>query len=306
MAIFGNRFHAFMKNFWKSLQTHPALDDEANRAYRNFNYLLLIGIADVAFLCVFFRDIHPNWPFLICTFELISLIILLVLHRKGFFHMARYLTFLLVITLQITASVVHGKSAGFDYILLAIAVLPMLFFTSPKNYISLFVISMSSLLAVQYFFTVLKPSILLEGDGVYYWNIFLTGIIIFLTLYFFKTSYEKKQAQLTRQNEAIHNQKEEIEQINEELESILNNNTERLRTQEERINEYAHIHAHQVRSPLARIMGLIHLINLEPDSEKALREHLPKIKSNADELNAQLKEVSKHLNNMDAEKGESA
>jgi signal transduction histidine kinase len=150
-----------------------------------------------------------------------------------------------------------------------------------------------------------KPSILLESDGVYYWNIFLTGIVIFLTLYFFKTGYEKKQAQLTRQNEAIHNQKEEIEQINEELESIINNNTERLRTQEEKMNEYAHLHAHQVRSPLARIMGLIHLINLEPNSEKALREYLPKIKSNADELNTQLKEVSKHLNHMDTEKNQS-
>jgi len=52
-------------------------------------------------------------------------------------------------------------------------------------------------------------------------------------------------------------------------------------------------------------MGLIHLITLEPDSAKAMREYLPKIKSNADELNTQLKEVSKHLNDMGAEKGES-
>jgi len=303
MAIFG---FAFMKDFWKSLQTHPTLSDEANRVYRNFNYLLLIGIADVAFLCVFFRNVQPNWPFLLVAIELVSLIILLAFHRKGFFYTARYLTFLLVITLQITASLVHGKSAGFDYILLAIAVLPMLFFSSPKSYISLFIISMASLLAIQYFFTVLKPSIQLEGDGVYYWNIFLTGAIIFLTLHFFKTGYEKKQAQLTRQNEAIHNQKEEIEQINEELESIINNNTEKLRTQEEKMSAYANIHAHQVRSPLARIMGLVHLIDLEPDSEKALREYLPKIKSNADDLNTQLKEVSKHLNDMDSEKGESA
>jgi signal transduction histidine kinase len=294
-----------MKNLWNSLQVHPTLTDEANRVYRNFNYLLLIGIADVAFLCVFFRNVHPNWPFLICSIELVCLIILLAFHCKGFFYTARYLTFLLVITIQITASLVHGKSAGFDYIFLAIAVLPMLFFSSPKSYISLFIISMASLLAIQYFFTVLNPSIQLEEDGVYYWNIFLTGTVIFLTLYFFKTGYEKKQAQLTRQNEAIHNQKEEIEQINEELESIISDNTEKLRTHEERMNEYAHIHAHQVRSPLARIMGLIHLIDLEPDSAKALREYLPKIKSNADELNIQLKEVSKQLNDMDSETGES-
>jgi signal transduction histidine kinase len=294
-----------MKDLWKSLQAHPTLDDNGNRVYRNFNYLLLIGIADVAFLCVFFRDIQPNWPFLLVLIELVSLIVLLILHRNGFFYTSRYVTFLLVTSLQITASLVHGKSAGFDYILLAIAVLPMLFFSSPINYVSLFIISMLGLLGVQYFFTTVKPSILLEGDGVYYWNIFLTGIVIFLTLYFFKTSYEKKQAQLVRQNEAIHNQKEEIEQINEELESIINDNTERLKTQEEKMNEYAHLHAHQVRSPLARIMGLIHLINLEPNSEKALREYLPKIKSNADELNTQLKEVSKHLNNMDS-KSESA
>jgi signal transduction histidine kinase len=295
-----------MKDIWKSLQMHPSLDDEANRVYRNFNYLLLIGIADVTLLCVFFRNIEPNWPFQICLVELVCFFILLALHRSGFFSTARYLTFLLVITLQFTASIVHGKSAGFDYILLAIAVLPMLFFSSPKSYISLFVIAMISLLVIQYFFTVLKPSIKLEGDGVYYWNIFLTGVVIFLTLYFFKTSYEKKQAQLSKQNESILNQKEEIEVINEELESIINNRTQKLRTQEERMNEYARIHAHQVRSPLARIMGLVHLIDLEPDSEKALREYLPEIKSNTEELNIQLKQVSKHLNDVGAENGEHA
>jgi signal transduction histidine kinase len=285
-----------MKSLWKSLQEHPSLNETENRVYRNFNYLLLIGIVDVAFLCFYFRNIQPPWPFWACLGEFVSYILFLFLHRAGYFAVSRYITVLLTILLQVVASLLHGKGLGFEYILLVVGLLPLLIFRNPWSYVSLFVFAMGSLLYVRYAQQWYDgPRVPLNGDFFYYWNIFFTGTIIFVMMFFFKVSYEKKETELLHQNHQIRHQKEEIEVINEKLEAIITDRTEKIRSQENRMSEYAHIHAHQVRSPLARILGFIHLIDKEPDPAKALKQYLPEIKANTNELNDQLRQVSKTL-----------
>jgi signal transduction histidine kinase len=285
-----------MKNLWRSLQEHATLNEGENRVYRIFNYLLLIGILDITFLCFYFRNIQPPWPLWCCLIELVSYCILLMAHRAGHFAVARYITVLLTILMQIMASLLHGKGQGFEYILLVVGLLPLLFFSKPASYVSLFVLSMASIMAVRYIYGFYDgPRVPIEGDFFYYWNIFFTGTMIFIMMYFFKVSYDRKEAELISQNDLIRHQKEEIEVINEKLEAIITDRTEKIRTQESRMSEYAHIHAHQVRSPLARILGFVHLIDREPDPAKALKEYLPLIRANADELNEQLRQVSKTL-----------
>jgi len=287
-----------MKSLWRSLQEHVALNEAENRIYRNFNYLLLIGILDVWFLCFYFRNVQPPWPFWACVIEVISYCILLMVHRAGHFAVARYITVLLTIGMQILASLLHGRGQGFEYVLLVVGLLPLLFFSNPVSYVTLFIISIGSLLAVRYVHVhdlYHGPKVPIDGDFFYYWNIFFTGIMIFIMMFFFKISYERKESELLSQNNLIRHQKEEIEVINEKLEAIVTDRTEKIRTQESRMNEYAHIHAHQVRSPLARILGFVHLIDKEPDPAKALKEYLPEIRANANELNDQLRQVSKTL-----------
>jgi len=278
------------------LQEHAALNDAENRVYRIFNYLLLIGILDVAFLCFYFRNIQPPWPFWACLVELIGYCILLMAHRAGHFAVARYIAVLLTIFMQILASLLHGQGQGFEYILLVVGLLPLLFFSKPVSYVSLFVFSMGSIMAVRYIYGWYDgPHVPIEGNFFYYWNIFFTGNMIFIMMYFFKVSYERKESELISQNHLIRHQKEEIEVINEKLEAIITDRTEKIRTHESRMSEYAHIHAHQVRSPLARILGFVHLIDKEPDPARALKEYLPEIRANANELNEQLRQVSKTL-----------
>lgn len=296
-----------MKSLWRSLQEHDALNEVENRIYRIFNYLLLIGILDVAFLSIYFRNIQPPWPFWACLIELVSYCILLMAHRAGHFAVSRYITVLLTICMQILASLLHGKGQGFEYILLVVGLLPLLFFNNPVSYISLFVFSMGSIMAVRYAYGWYDgPRVPIEGNFFYYWNISFTGTMIFIMMYFFKVSYVRKETELLNQNNLIRHQKEEIEVINEKLEAIVTDRTEKIRTQESRMSEYAHIHAHQVRSPLARILGFVHLIDKEPDPAKALKEYLPEIRANANELNEQLRQVSKTLEtfNHDMEKRE--
>lgn len=285
-----------MKSLWKSLQEHPELNEAENRVYRNFNYLLLIGILDVIFLCFIFKDIRPLWPFWACFGEVICYTLLLLAHRAGYFSIARHFTVLLSIAMQVLASLLHGRGSGFDYILLVIGLLPLLFFSNPLSYVTLFIISMGSLLAVRYMHQWYDgPIVPIEGEFFYYWNIFFTGTIIFVMMYFFKISYEKKEVELIVQNNLIRHQKEEIEVINEKLEAIIMDRTEKIRSQETRMSEYAHIHAHQVRSPLARLLGFIHLVDKEADPARALKEYLPEIKANTHELTEQLRQVSKTL-----------
>ncbi len=123
------------------------------------------------------------------------------------------------------------------------------------------------------------PRVPLNGDFFYYWNIFFTGTIIFVMMFFFKVSYEKKETELLLyQNHQIRHQKEEIEVINEKARGDITDRTEKIRSQENCMSEYAHIHAYQVRSPLARILGFIHLIDKEPDPAKAPSNICPKSK----------------------------
>src|SRR4051812_8031269 len=102
-----------------------------NNIYRNFNILLAIAFLDLTIILFSLKDLQPQWPFQICVAEFICFIGLLFLHIRGHLMFARYATFLVTLCVQATACVIHGKTAGFDYLFYALAVLPMLFFERP-------------------------------------------------------------------------------------------------------------------------------------------------------------------------------
>jgi signal transduction histidine kinase len=122
-------------------------------------------------------------------------------------------------------------------------------------------------------------------------------------MYIFKSGYERTQKKLLEQHNVMAHQKEEIEVINNNLEQLIVDRTEKLKDQETRITKFAFINAHKVRSPLARIMGLLNLIKIEKDKTSAIEEYLPKLQSNAEELNEMLREVSVTLNEIKIENG---
>lgn len=70
---------------------------------------------------------------------------------------------------------------------------------------------------------------------------------------------QSQNAEIQTQNEEIHAQAEEIKGINENLESIVLERTRELEMKNRALEEYAFINAHQLRSPVASILGLINL-----------------------------------------------
>jgi signal transduction histidine kinase len=287
-----------MLSFFNIFLQKDGLTLSQNNIYRNFNILLAIALLDLTIIMSSLKDLQPQWPFQICTAEFICFILLLFLHVRGYLMIARYGTFLVTLIVQATACTIHGRTAGFDYLFYALAVLPMLFFEKPVYYTSLFIISIATMLSIQYSYTLRTPLIILQSNFIFYWNIFFTGALILVVMYIFKSGYERTQKKILNQHNMLVHQKEEIEVINNNLEQLIVDRTEKIKDQEDRITKFAFINAHKVRSPLARIMGLLNLIDLEKNKAGTCEEYLPKLRDNAEELNEMLKEVSHTLNDI--------
>jgi signal transduction histidine kinase len=58
---------------------------------------------------------------------------------------------------------------------------------------------------------------------------------------------------------------EEIRSINDNLESLVLARTKHIEFQNRQLTEYAFFNAHKVRRPLARIIGLVQLMEIEPE-----------------------------------------
>jgi signal transduction histidine kinase len=258
--------------------------------------LLAVVLINIAIVSLPLLTLEERWPLRIILVEVIFFIIFMALHIRGHLMVARYGSFIVVLALQSTACVIHGRQNGFDYLFYAIAVLPTLFFDKPRHYLSLFAVSVVALIAVHYTYKVTQPLLIIPGDFIFYWNLFSTASIILLVMYIFKSGYERSQLKLQSQHDVMAHQKEEIEVINNNLEQIVIDRTEKIKDQESRISHFAFINAHKVRSPLARIIGLLNLIDLDNNKDHAITECLPKLRASAEELNDMLREVTHTLN----------
>lgn len=280
-----------MASFVSIFPARKGLTPTQRVVYRNFNILLLVAIADVVVILIPLSRLEVRWPFWVCVVELIGFLVLLAVHLKGSMLFARYAAFVVALATQCTACLVHGETAGFHFVFYALAVLPALFFERSAQYVPLFLISIAVMLGISYVYSVSEPVVLVT-DVFYYWNMFFTAALILLVMYVFKSGYERNHRLLTDQHELLAQQKEEIEGINNNLEQLIVDRTEKLKDHEARISQAAFINAHRVRSPLARILGLLNLIEFETDKRAACEEYLPLMKSNAEELNEMLREVS--------------
>ncbi|MEN7548220.1 hypothetical protein AAG747_09885 [Rapidithrix thailandica] len=73
--------------------------------------------------------------------------------------------------------------------------------------------------------------------------------------------YLEQKEQLAAMTEELSNQNEYISQMNIDLEKKVMEHTLDLRVKNKQLEEYAYFNAHNVRGPLARLLGLINLLN---------------------------------------------
>lgn len=105
---------------------------------------------------------------------------------------------------------------------------------------------------------------------------------------------QRNNEEIQAQNEEIQSQAEEILGINENLEELVKQRTQELVKKNKALEEYAFINAHELRAPVASILGLIDLLSkkaLDEDS-KAIVNHM---ETSAEKLNTIVRSITKAI-----------
>jgi DNA-binding response OmpR family regulator len=91
---------------------------------------------------------------------------------------------------------------------------------------------------------------------------------------------------LAEKNMKIENLHRQLVEVNENLEYTVELRTAALKHQNKHLEEYAFFTAHNLRAPLARILGLVHLLKKDfpPNEQKLMLEHLVKSSEELDQI----------------------
>lgn len=131
----------------------------------------------------------------------------------------------------------------------------------------------------------------------YYFNIAASAALIYFGYGLFKKEHLKHEMDLNKQKEMVQNQKEVLLATKNQLEILLEARTRKLEEKNQGISKYAYLNSHKVRSPLARILGLVNLTQYEDLNEDETRSYyFNELKTNATDLDNVLKEISEILN----------
>jgi signal transduction histidine kinase len=106
---------------------------------------------------------------------------------------------------------------------------------------------------------------------------------------------QNKNEELRASEEELQASSEELKQINENLNNLVKFRTQTILDQNQKLINHAFINAHKVRSPLARILGLVNLMRHEPTINGSNQDLLHRLGDSANELNEILKEVRTNL-----------
>jgi tetratricopeptide (TPR) repeat protein len=109
-----------------------------------------------------------------------------------------------------------------------------------------------------------------------------------------------KQEEIMRQSEELRTSNLEIEKINANLEFQVRTRTKKIKDQNELLTEYAYFNAHQVRGPLARILGLISVLHLE-FNRKDFGPYIDMLRQAGTELDDAIKNINEQLDGVDIE-----
>lgn len=130
-----------------------------------------------------------------------------------------------------------------------------------------------------------------------------SGVIFYLYWQYRAANKRLKElnASIQEKNEEILSQADELQSVNDamkriniDLEAMVEERTREVRMQNEKLIEYAYFNAHKVRGPLARIMGLVNVLDLE-EHNNSVRLFTEKMRDSALELDDVIREINDKL-----------
>ncbi|MEM7552400.1 MAG: hypothetical protein AAF363_22140 [Bacteroidota bacterium] len=274
------------------LNQRPNFTFEENRIFKIFNFVVVIGIIEVIIISINLYSLQNKTPFVVCLVEALIFILLLIMHIRGIIIFSRYAFFMVVLCAQFYGSLFHGEGGGFDFLFLTASLAPIVFFPKRKHYLSLFLIGISSFILVKILYGFVPPQDpLSKMIYPYYWNILISAGILFLCFDMFRSEHIKYERKITEKRKQLQEQSDQIKRLNESLSDKVEERTLHLKAQHEKIMEYAHLHAHKAKAPLATLLGLINLSKHQKVS-------------NAEELNFFIENIEKSTNELKEATGE--
>ncbi len=132
-----------------------------------------------------------------------------------------------------------------------------------------------------------------------------TAILILVTFYLkenflsYRESVEltneklkKSTEKLIKQTQQLYQQQVELNLLRNDLEEIISGMISESQYKAEILKEYSFVNSHHVRAPLARVLGLIDLIEIEHQRNNSSSNSLSKIKTDAEELDVILRKIN--------------
>ncbi len=107
---------------------------------------------------------------------------------------------------------------------------------------------------------------------------------------------KRQQEEIKIKNDILINQQREIQLINDHLEERVKERTLSLEQQNKYLAEYAFINSHLLRGPLARIMGLINIMEKESTDNAELNLICKHLKTSTSELDEVVGKINSNLN----------
>ena len=276
---------------------------------RVFHYCIILGII--------FRTIRlvhevmidsPLAVLLLGGFNLLLFAFVFYLHRKHFKIAYALFFFQILITSIFTWNNAGGWNGSIPYIFLLVMVGIVI---TSHGFVQVTIMLAYGFVICLFAFTTVLDSFsshnanysLLSQEFDFLIN---TAVLILLTFYLkenflsYRESVElanervkKSTEKLVEQNHQLYQQQEELNILRNNLEKIISGKIIESQYKAEILKEYSFVNSHHVRAPLARVLGLIDLIEVENRRNKASSAALlHKIKTDAEELDVILKKIN--------------
>ena len=126
--------------------------------------------------------------------------------------------------------------------------------------------------------------------------LFFVGVSVILyrrnnTIANLNAELKNKQDEVLAQAEELKTTNEEIEAINTNLEKLVQERSQKVIEQHDKLQEYSYFNAHKVRGPLARVLGLVNILEVELTKESML-DFSRMLKQAGEDLDQSIREIN--------------
>jgi signal transduction histidine kinase len=274
---------------------------------RVFHYGLIVGIVFRLIRSVHEYMINSPAPVLLLgAFNLLLFAVIFSLYRKHFSIAFVIFFFQILLTSILTWNNAGGWNGSVPYVLMVAMVGIAITSHGILQFIALFaygitILLLSSTTVLDAFSAVNKSYSLMSREVDFFTH---TALLFLITFYLkekfvsyrksveianenLKTSSEK----LIEQTKQLQQQKANLTKLRNDLEKAVTEKISEAQNKSEILDEYSFINSHHVRAPLARVLGLIRLIELE-HVDNSSRESFQKIKNDAEEIDSILSKIN--------------